>query len=302
MGATIQHYSGRNGKNLDSVYYEVWNEPDLESFGSWKYYGAKNYLTLYHYAAMAAQSVRSAQPFKIGGPATTNFYPNWVKALVEYCRDNRLPLDFISYHQYSPFIEDYTDNARAIRRLLQDYPSYRTTEILLTEWGFDPSRNPAYNTNLAAAFQLAVTSAVGTAIDRAFTFEAVDGPDTNSWGIISHPANGLQTKPRYQALRWLSTLTSLLTTTGHGTYVNAIAGKNGETFILLMANYDPAGQHQENVPVRFFNLTPGRYRITTEFLGRNSRGEELTLDSSVYSTEVLMPPYATVRIQLQPLP
>jgi hypothetical protein len=32
---TIRHYSGINGKNIDGVYYEVWNEPDLESCGLW---------------------------------------------------------------------------------------------------------------------------------------------------------------------------------------------------------------------------------------------------------------------------
>ena len=26
---TIEHYSGKNNKNIDKVYYEVWNEPDL---------------------------------------------------------------------------------------------------------------------------------------------------------------------------------------------------------------------------------------------------------------------------------
>ncbi|KKS87801.1 MAG: hypothetical protein UV63_C0053G0001, partial [Microgenomates group bacterium GW2011_GWC1_43_11] len=36
---TIQHYSGKGEKNLGGVYYEVWNEPDLASFGSWKLSG-----------------------------------------------------------------------------------------------------------------------------------------------------------------------------------------------------------------------------------------------------------------------
>jgi hypothetical protein len=35
---TIEHYSGRSGKNISGIYYEVWNEPDLAQFGGWKYY------------------------------------------------------------------------------------------------------------------------------------------------------------------------------------------------------------------------------------------------------------------------
>src|SRR5260221_8671778 len=64
---TIEHVSGT--RHTPDVYYEVWNEPDL--FGNWHYYGAKNYLTLYEYAARGAANARGVQPFKIGGPAIT---------------------------------------------------------------------------------------------------------------------------------------------------------------------------------------------------------------------------------------
>jgi len=33
---TIEHYSGKNDRNMNGVYYEVWNEPDLAQFGGWK--------------------------------------------------------------------------------------------------------------------------------------------------------------------------------------------------------------------------------------------------------------------------
>jgi len=50
---TILRYSGTNNFNLNNVYYEVWNEPDL--FGNWKPdREPRNYLTLYQQTATAA--------------------------------------------------------------------------------------------------------------------------------------------------------------------------------------------------------------------------------------------------------
>ncbi|NIT03517.1 glycoside hydrolase, partial [Candidatus Saccharibacteria bacterium] len=64
--ATIQHYSGRNEKNIAGIYYEVWNEPDL--FGQWQIGKEPDYRTLYVYALSGAFQAQDCQPFKIGGP------------------------------------------------------------------------------------------------------------------------------------------------------------------------------------------------------------------------------------------
>lgn len=39
VAETIRHYSG--AKAINAMRYEVWNEPDLDQFGGWKYYGNK---------------------------------------------------------------------------------------------------------------------------------------------------------------------------------------------------------------------------------------------------------------------
>ena len=44
---TIEHYSGKNQRNITGVFYEVWNEPDLAQFGKWS---VSDYITLYRYA------------------------------------------------------------------------------------------------------------------------------------------------------------------------------------------------------------------------------------------------------------
>ncbi len=93
---TIDHYSGKNGKNISGIYYEVWNEPDLAQFGSWKYGGEKSYITLYQYASNGARRVQNAQAFYLGGPGTTGLYKSWILALI----NSGARVDFLSWHTY----------------------------------------------------------------------------------------------------------------------------------------------------------------------------------------------------------
>ena len=85
---TIEHYSGEKG--FDGLYYEVWNEPDL--FGKWTLRGEKNYLKLYEFAALGAGRARGVKSFKLGGPATTGLYKDWVGRLLAYVAQKNLKL------------------------------------------------------------------------------------------------------------------------------------------------------------------------------------------------------------------
>ena len=93
---TIEHYSGELG--LSDVYYEVWNEPDL--FGNWKIGGKKDYRVLYYYAALGAARANGVKAYKLGGPATTGLYKNWLDGMFRYVMQNKLRMDFFSYHRY----------------------------------------------------------------------------------------------------------------------------------------------------------------------------------------------------------
>lgn len=297
---TIEHYSGFNQKNIQNVYYEVWNEPDLDSFGGFKYYGQKSYLDLYLHSTRAINNIHWANSFKIGGPATTSLYENWVRALLDYSQSNNLPLGFISFHQYSPYPEEYLKNMTNLKSILAYYPQYQNLDILLTEWGPDSAKNPVYNTVTAAAFSLATISEVNQQVSLACAFEIKDGPQTNSWGLIGHDSRQLKLKPRYQAFSWLAELTEPMGLNGDGTFVTGLAGKNDDRYLLLLTNYDPAGSHQELVPVRFINLKPGKYTLTKQFLGQDPIREEINLESSVYSADWYLPANSVLKLDLVP--
>ena len=81
-------------------WWGVWNEPaDTNSF--WNA-GLDAYLDLY---AVTVAAVRLVDPqAQVGGPEVVNFddggQRSWIKTLIERCGRDRLPLDFISFHDY----------------------------------------------------------------------------------------------------------------------------------------------------------------------------------------------------------
>jgi len=81
-------------EEVASWYFEVWNEPDLKNI-FWK--GTQgDYFKLYKETALALKSVSKRIP--VGGPSTSG--NRWLKELQIFCRENMVPLDFLSTHHY----------------------------------------------------------------------------------------------------------------------------------------------------------------------------------------------------------
>ncbi len=301
--ATIEHYSGRGGKNIADVYYEVWNEPDL--FGGWKAYGDKNYLELYRSSAQAAAAAANTQLFKLGGPATTGAYPNWIEALLNLVDQENLRLDFISWHRYSWEADALGADVDLINRLLQKHPRLALKEKLMTEYGPDPKNNPAYDTNLGASHLLVTIRSMLSKVHKAFNFEIMDGADPEGktfwgrYGLLTHHATGLQTKPRYDLLLWLNQLEGeRLSVTGEGTWVKGIAVDSGSKLQLYLVNYDQAGRHQETVPIVISNLTPGSYQINYEWFKGKTQTKAVQITSGTFTDQVILQPNEIVRLTL----
>lgn len=91
----VQHWTNRYGQEeVKTWYFEVWNEPNLTP-GFWS--GTQEeYFKLYKHAALAVKSVHAG--YKVGGPATAG--AAWEPEMIEFCRKNNVPIDFISAHSY----------------------------------------------------------------------------------------------------------------------------------------------------------------------------------------------------------
>jgi len=292
---TIQHISGTRG--IADVYYEVWNEPDL--FGDWKYYGGKNYLNLYKAAAVGARSTSGTKPFKLGGPATTGFYKNWAEALIKYSYENKLQLDFISWHRYSNDLDAFKNDMLAIRTLMRDYPQYEgQLEYHITEWGHDSENNAGYDNNYSAAHSVAGAIEMVGVVERAFAFEIQDGKDPagqeywGRWGMFTHNDFGAKAKPRYFALKMLDKISDQrVQLLGKGSWVKALAAKNPDTgnIEVVLANFDSRSSHSENVPILFEDVTPGSYTITKELTTGQSVTENIATTEAKLGTSFFMP-------------
>lgn len=303
--ATIEHYSGKQNKNIDKVYYEVWNEPDL--FGNWKAWGDKNYLDLYRQSARAADNAVNVQSFKLGGPATTGMYRNWIEAMFKMVNEEGLRFDFVSWHRYSLNPEQFKKDVEELSRLLAVYPRLALKEKVVSEWGLDSENNPGYDDNLGAAHTVAGVIEMIGAVAKAFSFEIKDGlnPENKTFwgrfGMISHEDTGLVLKPRYQAFKWLNDLgETRLYLSGEGSFVKATAARKNKDVQVYLVNYDKSGRHQETVPVIIKNLLPGNYEMIRESFDGTKESALVKITNGTWVGQVIMPANEIVRLTLKP--
>jgi xylan 1,4-beta-xylosidase len=290
---TIEHVSGT--RRISDVYYEVWNEPDL--FGDWKYYGERNYLNLYTYAARGADNARGVQRFKLGGPAITALYKNWFDALAKHAIDNNLRYDFFSWHRYTTDIDQFNKDMDEVQQWIQSYPQLEPTlEFHISEWGHDSENNIGYDNGYSAAHTVAGAIEMVPKIQKAFAFEIQDGKDPagqalwGRWGLFGHNDFGANPKPRYWALKMLDRIADQrLQVTGKGSWVKALAAKNKRNNTeVIVVNYDPRGRHSEQVPITFQNITPGKYVVDIQNLNGRRSQQQIATDSAVIKTTIPM--------------
>lgn len=297
--ATIEHYSGKKNKNIDKVYYEVWNEPDL--FGEWKTSGDKNYLDLYRQTALAAGKAINVQSFKLGGPGTTGMYRNWIEAIFNLVNEENLRLDFVSWHRYSLEPEQFKQDVEELSQLLEKYPRLALKEKVMSEWGLDSENNPAYDSNLGAAHTVASVIEMIGSVAKAFSFEVKDGLNSR-FGLISHESTGSVLKPRYQVFKWLNDLgETRIYLTGEGSWVKAVAAKKADKLQIFLVNYDQVHSHQEAVPVVIKNLLPGSYEVIKENFNGQTQKTEVKINSGVWAGQVIMPANEMIKLTLRPI-
>ncbi|OCX54743.1 glycoside hydrolase [Mucilaginibacter sp. PPCGB 2223] len=93
--ALVSHWTERYGiVEVASWYFEIWNEPNLKDgfFTGTQ----QDYFKLYK---ETAQAIKSVSPrYRVGGPATAG--NAWVPETIDFCVQQKVPIDFISTHDY----------------------------------------------------------------------------------------------------------------------------------------------------------------------------------------------------------
>jgi len=135
----VRHYTEGWADGIPNAveYWEIWNEADIGKPMWSGTYG--QYMELYRVTAMALKAHNPA--LKIGGPAHGILDEPGLPQFMAYCREHRLPLDFYSWHLYTPDPGRFVSEAHRIRGLLDEH-GYAGIPILLTEWNFLPAPWP----------------------------------------------------------------------------------------------------------------------------------------------------------------
>ncbi len=171
----VGHFTKRYGAaEVKTWYFEVWNEPNL-SPGFWT--GTQqDYFNLYKYTAEAIKSVN--ENYRVGGPATAG--ASWIPQMINYCKQNNVPIDFISTHSYGVnqgYLDEYGDRGTVlskdpmsvsgdvikVHKEIQQ-SSMPNLELHFTEWSssYTPA-DPLHDSYQEAAYVLQKLKQVGNA-------------------------------------------------------------------------------------------------------------------------------------------
>lgn len=191
VSAFVEHCRARYGEaEVRRWYFEVWNEPDLAAF--WDGTRTK-YFELYRDSVRAIKAIDPQ--LRVGGPSTSNFVadgrfdgetaqrskiisllkpeesekypwrPVWVAEFLDYCANEKLPVDFVSTHPYpTDWALDEAGKGRGLTRQVEATPRdlrllrsmidaspFPKAEIHLTEWSSTPSARDFAHDSLPAA-------------------------------------------------------------------------------------------------------------------------------------------------------
>lgn len=134
----IRHYTEGWGEGfkLDMPYWEIWNEPDLDSDDSTNkrcWGGTKK--QFFDFYEICAKHLKKCFPhLKIGGPALA-FDLDFANEFLCEMQKREVPIDFFSWHIYCTEPKKVMDKAKYIRELLNKY-GYINAESILNEWNY----------------------------------------------------------------------------------------------------------------------------------------------------------------------
>lgn len=131
----IRHYTEgwANGFHMDIKYWEIWNEPDLDTDDSaHKRTWGGTQAEFFEFYDVAARHLKKCFPhLKIGGPALAGSW-EWAD---DFLKQVTAPMDFFSWHNYSNDPHRLADCIIHFREALDQY-GFKNTESILNEWNY----------------------------------------------------------------------------------------------------------------------------------------------------------------------
>lgn len=222
--ATVAHFIARYG--LEEVLkwpFEVWNEPNLEGF--WKNADQSEYFKLYKVTAMAIKEINP--DLKVGGPAICGGADHWITDFLNFCQEEKAPVDFVTRHAYTSKAPEVTphfyyqelhhnqymlDEFKQARELIDQSPIPKLP-FHITEYNSSwHPLNPVHDTVLNAAYLARILSEGGDYVDSfsywtfSDVFEECDVPRSQFHGGFGMIAlNGIP-KPIFHVFKFFKSM------------------------------------------------------------------------------------------------
>ncbi|MCJ8208613.1 glycoside hydrolase [Mucilaginibacter sp. RS28] len=220
----VKHWTERYGREeVKTWYFEVWNEPNLRNlFFSGSH---EDYFKLYRETASAVKSVDAV--YRVGGPGSAG--NAWIPDLINFCSTNKVPIDFISTHDYgvkqgyldtsgrvgtiiNPNKNSVANNMARSRKAISN-SAIPGLELHYTEWStsYTPS-DPIHDTYEEAAYILNTVNRAANDVNSMsyWTFTDIfeeQGPRATpfhgGFGLINYQDIK---KPAYYAYKFLNEL------------------------------------------------------------------------------------------------
>ncbi|MCP2163393.1 GH39 family glycosyl hydrolase [Goodfellowiella coeruleoviolacea] len=222
--AVLTHCVERYGRDeVVSWPVEVWNEPNLVNF--WQGADQAEYFRLYR---ETARTVKEVDPrFQVGGPAICGGTDHWLTDFLVMCREQGVPVDFLSRHAYSsgpaqPVPFGCYQTVEPPRYLLDQFATgrahavacgYPDLPVHITEFNtsYKPV-NPVHDTAWNAAYVASVLAEGGDHVDSfsywtfCDVFEEEDVPTALFHGGFGLLAHRQVPKPTFHLYRFFARL------------------------------------------------------------------------------------------------
>jgi xylan 1,4-beta-xylosidase len=284
-------------------HWEIGNETDIgESGGTPHLIPDPDAYTAFY--RMTVPPILEAFPeAKVGGPAACWVENEPLPGFVARCRQEGLPLHFLSWHIYSDDPARHAAGIRKARELLAGFPG-PPPELMVTEWNksFDSvsveelAFEPRRAANVAAAI-LAMEEA-GPAwsfyyhlwdqvcdpghFEPFFSARGVDGM-LRHWNEVPHRF-GLfgvdeQVRPQYFVYQMLGRLgEERIVAQGDDPDIRLLAARSRSRVAVMIVNWGAQGSTERLLTLRFAGLPPGRRRLAVRRIDRDRRWCPETLE------------------------
>src|SRR5258706_3233013 len=252
IDAFARHLVERYG--IDEVaqwYFEVWNEPNIGFWGGKPY--QSTYYELYDHTARALKQVNAR--LRVGGPSTAQ--AAWAGNFIEHCRQNHVPVDFVSSHVYANDLsQDVFQNdvpvprdqmvCRAVRKVHDEIVAspMPSLPLIFSEYNASFMNEPNVTDSVYMGPWLATTIAQCDGLTEAMSywsfsdvFEEQGVVKTPFYGGVGIVAADAIPKPAYSAFAMLHRLGEMRLAQASDSAL--VTRRKDGTLVLALWNYSP---------------------------------------------------------------